>query len=67
VAAYQAGGLVKNRAVQFGIHRTTVTDLLEREGVSLRSPGIRPDHVPEAICLYRQGSSLAQLARRFDI
>ena len=67
VAAYEVGGRVKKLAVQFGIHRTTVTDILQREGVALRPPGIHPDNLPEVIHLYREGWSLAELGRTFDV
>jgi hypothetical protein len=53
VTAYQAGGRVKQLARQFRIHRLTVSSILQREGVPLRSRGIHPDDLPEMIRLYR--------------
>jgi lambda repressor-like predicted transcriptional regulator len=67
VAAYEAGGRVKQLARQFGIHRLTVSSTLQREGVTLRPRGIRPDDLPELIRLYRAGWALARLAIKFDV
>ena len=62
VAAYQAGARVKQLAEQFGIHRLTVSSILQREGVRLRPGGIHPDDLPEVIRLYQDGWALARLA-----
>ncbi len=45
LATYQAGGKVKKLAVEFGIHRVTVSAILKRHGV-LRPPGIQADDMP---------------------
>jgi lambda repressor-like predicted transcriptional regulator len=66
-AAYQAGGRVKQLARQFGIHRYTVSSILQREGVTLRPRVIHPDDLPEVIRLYRDGWALARLAAKFDV
>jgi lambda repressor-like predicted transcriptional regulator len=67
VAAYQAGGRVKQLARQFGIHRLTVSSILQRAGVTLRPRGIHPDDLPELIRLCEEGWALTQLAARFDV
>ncbi len=67
VAAYQAGGRVKQLASQFSIHRLTVTSILQREGVTLRPRGIHPDDLPKVIRLYEDGWALARLAIKFDV
>jgi lambda repressor-like predicted transcriptional regulator len=67
VAAYEAGGRVKQLARQFGIHRLTVSSILQREGVTLRPRGIHPDDLSEVIRLYREGWPLARLAAKFDV
>lgn len=67
VAAYQAGGRVKQLARQFGVHRLTVSSILQREGVALRPRGIHPDDLPEVIRLYQDGWALARLAAKFDV
>jgi len=67
VAAYQAGARVKQLAEQFGIHRLTVSSILQREGVRLRPGGIHPDDLPEVIRLYQDGWAPARLAVTFDV
>jgi lambda repressor-like predicted transcriptional regulator len=67
VASYQAGGRVKQLARQFGIHRLTVTSILQREGVTVRRRGIHPDDLPEVTRLYQDGWALAGLAVKFDV
>jgi hypothetical protein len=67
VAGYLAGGRVKQLAKQFGIHRLTVTSILQREGVTLRPRGIHPDDLPKVIRLYEDGWALARLAIKFDV
>jgi lambda repressor-like predicted transcriptional regulator len=67
VAAYEAGGRVKQLARQFGIHRLTVSSILQREGVALRHRGIHPDDLSEVIRLHRDGRALARLAAMFDV
>jgi lambda repressor-like predicted transcriptional regulator len=67
VAGYQAGGRVKQLARQFGIHRLTVSSILQREGVALRPRGIHPDDLAEVIHLYGKGWALARLAAKFDV
>jgi hypothetical protein len=67
VAGYQAGGRVKQLASQFGIQRLTVSSILQREGVPLRSRGIHPDDLPEVIRLYRDRWALARLAVKFEV
>jgi hypothetical protein len=59
VAAYRAGGRVKQLARQFGIHRLTVSSVLQREGVALRPRGIHPDDLAEVTRLYQDGWALA--------
>jgi hypothetical protein len=53
-------------AAEFGIHRDTVHDILERQGV-LRPRGLQPYELLEAIRLYEDGRSLARLAAEFDV
>jgi lambda repressor-like predicted transcriptional regulator len=67
VAAYKAGGRAKELAVSFGVHRTTLTNILKRHGVTLRPPGMHPDDLAEAIWLYQQGWSLATVGEKFGV
>jgi hypothetical protein len=52
---------------RFGIHRTTVTAVLQRLGVELRQFGLSDEQVDEACRLYPEGWSLARLAQRNDV
>jgi transposase len=65
VSAYEQQASVKELAQQFGIHRTTVTALLQRHGVELRHSGLEPAEVQAAANLYRQGWTLARLGETF--
>jgi lambda repressor-like predicted transcriptional regulator len=53
-------------AVEFGIHRDTVHNVLTREG-ALRRRGIHPDDLSEVIRLYQDGWALARLAVKFNV
>jgi lambda repressor-like predicted transcriptional regulator len=61
-------GGARDLAEQFGIHRTTLTAHLEREGVAIRrGQGLRADQVDELVRLYREGWSARKLAKRFRV
>ena len=67
VAAHEAGDGVKKLAGSFGVHRTTVHDILEREG-ALRPRGLSAESLSRAIGLYEaEGWSLARLAAEFGV
>jgi hypothetical protein len=51
-------------AERFGIHRSTVTAVLQRHGVELHQVGLSDEEVAEACRLYPDGWSLAGLAER---
>jgi hypothetical protein len=53
-------------AVELGIHRDTVHNILERQGV-LRPRGLQPDELLEAVHRYEDNRSLARLAAEFDV
>ena len=65
--AYRAGKPTKELADRFGIHRTTVTAILQRLGVEARQLGLSDEQVTEACRLYSAGWSLARLAVRYDV
>jgi DNA-binding transcriptional regulator LsrR (DeoR family) len=66
-AAYRAGNVTKELATRFGIHRTTVTAVLQRLGVEQRQKGLSDEQVAEACRLYPEGWSLARLSERYDV
>jgi lambda repressor-like predicted transcriptional regulator len=65
--AYRAGKAIKELAAWFGIHRATVTAVLQRLGVELGQSGLSDAQVAEACRLYPDGWSLARLAERYDV
>jgi DNA-binding transcriptional regulator LsrR (DeoR family) len=66
-AAYRAGMATKELAAQFGIHRATVTAVLQRLSVEPRQKGLSDEQAAEACRLYPEGWSLARLAERYDV
>jgi lambda repressor-like predicted transcriptional regulator len=67
VDGYRAGVAVKGLAIEFGVHRTTVTQHLQRNGVPLRRRGLDDQQVDQAMHLYRQGWSLARVGARLHV
>ncbi len=57
VIAYQSGNTIKELAVQFQIHHTTVSNLLERRGVPRRYRPLTPEQIDHAVKAYQAGSS----------
>ena len=53
--AYRAGKATTELAAQFGIHRATVTAVLQRLGVEPRRDGFSDEQVAEACRLYPGG------------
>lgn len=62
---YQAGATIKVLALEFGVHRVTISRYLKQLAVPLRVRGIRPEHVPEAARLYMDGWSLERLGEKY--
>lgn len=63
-AAYQNGQTIRELTTQFGIHKTTVTAVLERAGVARRIRTISADEVHRAIELYGTGLSTAAVGAK---
>jgi len=61
VRAYREGLTVYELATQFGIHRETVSGVLEGEGVPRRGRPLTPAQIERAASLYENGWSLAQV------
>jgi hypothetical protein len=68
VTAYLCGSTVYELADQFDVHRHTVSEILERRGVSRRYQKLSSEQIAAACSLYRSGLSLTkvgdQLGRR---
>lgn len=67
VDGYRAGAAMKDLAIEFGVHRTTITQHLRRNGVSLRRRGLDHHQIDQAVRLYRQGWSLARVGTGFGV
>ncbi len=69
VQDYESGRSVRQLAVSFGIHRSTVRRHLEHHGVN-RRPSVRTltdEQVREAGLLYQSGASLAVVGTQFGV
>jgi lambda repressor-like predicted transcriptional regulator len=67
VEGFVAGGTVYELADCFGIHRTTVSAHLHREGVAMRRRGLDEPRVDHAARLDEQGWSVARIGARLDV
>jgi DNA-directed RNA polymerase specialized sigma24 family protein len=65
VTEYEAGASMKELAVRWGLHRTTVAAQLRQAGVRLRRQGVPDPLLDEAIQLYGDGWSCQRLAERY--
>lgn len=59
VAEYKAGQTMKQIATRHGIHRVTVSEVLDRAGTAKRPRGMDATQVSLAAKLYESGESLA--------
>ena len=69
IAAYQDGATIIQLAADFGVHRTTVGEHLDRHGVPRHSKQVAWDEskLKDAAELYATGLSLADVAKRYEI
>ncbi len=67
VGRYQAGAQMSYLAKHFGVHRSTVSAILKRHGVSTRQSGLSANQVDEAVLLYGQGKSLAIIGNKLGV
>ena len=67
IKEYERGVMVKELAERFGVHRVTVTALLQRQGVEIRKTGLVPEVIPVVARMYSQGWSCARLGDLFDV
>ncbi len=65
VAEYQAGADMRELAVRWQVHRTTVAGHLRRAGIELRRQGLSDGQLDEAVRFYGEGWSLQRLAERY--
>ncbi|MGF6883766.1 hypothetical protein ABIA39_008349 [Nocardia sp. GAS34] len=67
IAGYEGGATVYQLGVHFGIERRTVSQILHRQGVSMRRRGLSPEQIDEAFHLYELGWSLARVGRHLGV
>ena len=65
-AEYRAGTNMKQLALRWEVHRTTVAGHLRRAGVELRRQGLSPEQISETVRLYSEGWSCRLLSERFS-
>jgi DNA-directed RNA polymerase specialized sigma24 family protein len=65
IAAYRSGKKINSLASDFGIARTTVMSVLDRERVERRRLGLDAQDLPEVAHLYTEGWSAARLGEKF--
>lgn len=64
---YRSGATINFLAQQYRIHRTTVYEHLDRQGVPRRQRGPTPEQVRLAAKLYEGGLSLARIGEQVGI
>ena len=67
VRRYEAGAQMSYLAQHFGVHRSTVSAVLKRHGVSTRRSGLSANQVDEAVLLYGQGKSLTMIGNELGV
>jgi hypothetical protein len=56
---------MRELAVAFGVHRTSISRILHDLGIPLRDQGLRAEDVPAAARLYESGWSLVRLGEKY--
>lgn len=64
IDAYRAGQTMKQIAAEHHIHRTTVSEVLERTDTARRPKGMNSTQRTRAIHLYKSGESLATIGTK---
>jgi len=67
VRRYQAGAQMSYLSQHFNVHRSTVSAILKRHGVSTRQAGLSAEQVRRAVLLYEQGKSLAIIGNELGV
>ncbi len=67
VASYGAGATVYELAVEFGVHRTIISQRLKGAGFQMRLQPLTPDQVADGMRLYASGLSLAEVGRGLGV
>ncbi len=64
LARHRDGHTLRQLATEFGIHRTTVSDLLRDAGVETNRFAVPPDMVRQIVRMYKGGSSCIAIGKR---
>lgn len=64
---YRSGVAIADIAKQYGIHRATVTAIVERNQIGLRTRGLSEAQVLQAIVEYQSGDSLKTIGERYGV
>jgi DNA invertase Pin-like site-specific DNA recombinase len=67
IEGYQSGATVYELGERFGINRQTVSKILHRNGVPMRTRGLCPEQIDDAVRLYEEGWSLAKIGMRMGV
>src|ERR1022692_2879184 len=67
VEQYRGGAKVGELATIFGIHRDTVSAILDRQALSRQRRGIPAEAVRDVIAAYQSGSSLATIGAEMSV
>lgn len=67
VERYEAGSTTSEVARRFGIHRSTVSLLLERQGVKRHYNLLQDDQLARATHLYQAGNSLVEVGKELGV
>ena len=67
VQAHLDGALVTELASEFGVHRSTVALILDRNGMGDRRDVLQPPDLQHAVELYEAGLSLATIAQHLGV
>jgi lambda repressor-like predicted transcriptional regulator len=64
--AYKSGASMASQARRFHVTRETISRVIRGAGLTIREQrNFSPEQIAEAVVLYRQGWSLAQLGERY--
>jgi DNA-directed RNA polymerase specialized sigma24 family protein len=67
VRQYREGAKVGELATIFGVHRDTVSEILDRQDVARRQQGIPSNYVENVVASYNAGSSLAAIGVELSV
>jgi predicted HTH domain antitoxin len=67
VSRYLAGATLKELGEQYQVHRTTISELLDRRGVQRRYQPLSVNQVADAVKLYESGLSLVRVSEILQV